>query len=104
MRRSSIAALAALVVLAVAAIPADAKTLTRGQTTGLSINDVTQSEGDAGTTTFTFTVSLSSPALSGGVTFDIATADGTATTANGDYVARFLTGQNIPEGSSTYTF
>ncbi len=36
-------------------------------------------EGNAGTTLFTFTVSLSAPAAVGGVTFDIATADGTAT-------------------------
>ena len=44
----------------------------------LNINDVTLTEGDAGTTTFTFTVSLTAPAGAGGVTFDIATADGTA--------------------------
>ncbi|MGH9802109.1 MAG: hypothetical protein ACRD82_17240, partial [Blastocatellia bacterium] len=52
----------------------------------LTINDVTQAEGDAGTTTFNFTVSLSSPAGVGGVTFDIATANNTATTADNDYV------------------
>src|SRR5262245_32111431 len=44
----------------------------------LSINDVSLNEGNSGTTNFTFTVSLSSPAGAGGVTFDIATADGTA--------------------------
>src|SRR5205823_8450224 len=33
-----------------------------GGTPNLTINDVTQAEGDAGTTTFTFTVSLSAPA------------------------------------------
>lgn len=70
----------------------------------LSINDVTQAEGNAVTTTFNFTVSLSAPAGAGGVTFDIATANGTATTANNDYVAKSLTGQTIPAGSSTYTF
>ncbi len=75
----------------------------------LTINDVTMAEGNAGTTTFTFTVSLSSPAGAGGVTFDIATADGTAqddnpTTEDNDYVAKSLTGQSIPQGSSTYTF
>ncbi|MCU0116599.1 hypothetical protein N8H09_17700 [Curtobacterium flaccumfaciens] len=43
-------------------------------------------EGDAGTTNATFTVSLSQPAGAGGVSFDIATADGTAT-AGVDYVA-----------------
>ena len=69
----------------------------------LVINDVTANEGNAGTTNFTFTVSLSAPAGPGGVTFDIATANGTAT-AGVDYVAQSLTGQTIPAGSSTYTF
>jgi uncharacterized repeat protein (TIGR01451 family) len=70
----------------------------------LSINDVTLAEGNAGTTSFLFTVSLSAPAGPGGVTFDIATADNTATTADNDYVANSLTGQTIPAGSSTYAF
>jgi|GEM_PF-1252961 len=69
----------------------------------LTINDVTANEGNAGTSNFTFTVSLSVPAGPGGVTFNIATADGTAT-AGSDYTARSLTGQTIPAGSSTYTF
>ena len=69
----------------------------------LTINDVTASEGNAGITNFTFTVSLSAPAGPGGVTFDIATANGSAT-AGVDYVAQSLTGQTIPAGSSTYTF
>jgi hypothetical protein len=70
----------------------------------LSITDVSQFETNAGTTTFTFTVSLSAPAGANGVTFDIATADGTATTADGDYLAKALTGQTIAAGSTTYTF
>ncbi len=75
----------------------------------LTINDVSLNEGNAGTTTFTFTVSLSAPAGAGGVTFDIATADGTAqddnpVTEDNDYVAKSLTAQSIPAGSSTYTF
>ncbi|GAA4424744.1 beta strand repeat-containing protein [Acidovorax lacteus] len=69
----------------------------------LAINDVSANEGNAGTTSFTFTVSLSAPAGPGGVTFDIATANGTAT-AGVDYVAQSLTGQTIPPGSTTYTF
>ncbi len=69
----------------------------------LSINDVSLNEGNAGTTSFTFTVSLSSPAGLGGVTFDIATADGTATQPS-DYTQKSLTGQTIPAGSSTYSF
>ncbi len=69
----------------------------------LTINDVTTNEGNAGITNFTFTVSLSAPAGPGGVTFDIATANGSAT-AGVDYVASTLTSQTIPAGSSTYTF
>ncbi len=70
----------------------------------LSVNAVSANEGDAGTSTFAFIVSLSTAAGAGGVTFDIATADGTATTADNDYVARSLTGQTIPAGSSSYAF
>jgi hypothetical protein len=52
----------------------------------VSIDDVTLSEGDAGTTSFNFTVSLS--AVSGQtVTVDYATSDGTATVADNDYTA-----------------
>src|SRR4051812_36477008 len=69
----------------------------------LTINDVSLNEGNAGTTTFTFTVSLSAPAGGGGVTFDIATANGTATQPS-DYTQKTLTSQTIPAGSSTYTF
>jgi hypothetical protein len=70
----------------------------------LSINNVSKKEGDSGTTDFTFTVSLSSPAGTGGVSFDIATADGTATTADNDYVAKSLTGQTIAQGGQSYSF
>ena len=66
----------------------------------LSISDVTAAEGTGGTTTFTFAVSLNLPAASGGVTFDIATADNSATTADSDYVAKTLTGQTIAAGST----
>jgi uncharacterized protein len=70
----------------------------------LSVNDVSISEGNSGTSIATFTVSLSAPAPTGGVTFDIATADGTATIVNSDYVANTLTAQTIAAGSTTYTF
>ncbi len=69
----------------------------------LSINDVTVTEGNSGTVTAAFTVSLSAPAGAGGVTFDIATADNTATTANNDYVAQRLTGQTIAAGQHAPT-
>ena len=70
----------------------------------LSINDVSMSEGNSGTTSFDFTVSLSAPAGAGGVTFDIATADNTATIADNDYLTNSFTGQAIPAGSSNYAF
>ena len=70
----------------------------------LSIADVSVAEGDTGTTTATFTVSLNGPAPAGGVTFSIATADGTATTAGSDYLANSLSNQVIPEGQQSYIF
>ncbi|MEK7415016.1 MAG: GEVED domain-containing protein, partial [Planctomycetota bacterium] len=70
----------------------------------ISINDVTVTEGASGTVTASFTVSLSAPAPPGGVTFDIATQNNSATTGNNDYVANSLVGQSIPMGSQTYTF
>ncbi len=51
----------------------------------LSVNDVTQNEGNSGTTAFTFTVSLAG-ASSQPVTVSYSTANGTAT-APGDYTA-----------------
>jgi predicted extracellular nuclease len=75
-----------------------------GGTPTLNINDVALAEGNSGTTTFTFTVSLTAPAGAGGVTFNIATADGTATDADNDYEPRSLTGQTIAMGQQTYTF
>ena len=51
----------------------------------ISIEDVTQTEGDSGTTDFTFTLSLSNP-TDFPITIDYTTADGTATAADGDYV------------------
>ncbi len=70
----------------------------------LSINDVIGTEGNSGTTTFTFTVSSSNPAPASGITFDLATQDNTATTANKDYSAGTLVGQTIPAGQQTYKF
>jgi predicted extracellular nuclease len=72
----------------------------------LSINDVAIAEGNSGTTTFTFTVSLSSAAGAGGVSFNIATADGTAqddnpATEDNDYVPFNLTGESIAQGNQT---
>ncbi|MEP7271367.1 MAG: S-layer homology domain-containing protein [Acidobacteriota bacterium] len=73
-------------------------------TPSLTINDVSVTEGNAGTTTATFTVTLSVPALAGGVTFDISTADNTAMISDSDYDANSLIGASIAEGATTYLF
>src|SRR5207302_3429283 len=51
-----------------------------GAAPDLSINDVSVVEGNGGTVTAIFTVSLSAPAQGTDVSFDIATQDKTATT------------------------
>ena len=66
----------------------------------LSISDVTLAEGNAGTTAFTFAVTLDSPAGAGGVTFNYATADGTAAAADNDYEPAAGPAA-IPEGQSS---
>ena len=73
-----------------------------GATPNLTIDDVSLIEGDAGTTSFTFTVSLSAASASN-VTFNIATADNVAI-APGDYTANSLTAQSITDGNTTYSF
>jgi uncharacterized repeat protein (TIGR01451 family) len=73
----------------------------------LSVSDVSAAEGNSGTLTASFTVTVSTAAHDG-VTFDIATADGSgpsaATTADGDYVARSLAAVAIPAGQTTFSF
>ncbi len=51
----------------------------------LTLEDVRRPEGNAGTTEFAFPVRLGAPAGPGGVNFIFATADGSATAADGDY-------------------
>jgi subtilisin-like proprotein convertase family protein len=53
----------------------------------ISISDVTQAEGNSGTSAFTFNVSLSQASATP-ITVQFATADGTATTAGSDYQAK----------------
>ncbi len=67
-----------------------------------SINDVTQNEGNAGTTSFNFTVTRSGD-TSGTQTVDAATSDGTATTADSDYAAQSST-LSFGVGVATRTF
>ncbi|HLL73310.1 MAG TPA: Calx-beta domain-containing protein [Pyrinomonadaceae bacterium] len=71
---------------------------------GISVSDVAQAEGNAGTTQFAFRVSLDAPAPAGGVTFNIATQDGTATDADNDYEPNSATGATIPENQTEYLF
>lgn len=52
----------------------------------LSVTDVSVTEGDTGLATAHVVVRLTQPAGAGGVTFDVATADGSALAANADYV------------------
>ncbi|MCA9179235.1 MAG: hypothetical protein KDB14_32460 [Planctomycetales bacterium] len=68
----------------------------------LTIDDVTAVEGDAGTTAFNFTVTLSNP-VDVAVTFDHASADDTATTGDSDYTGLPLTGTTITAGATTST-
>ncbi len=70
----------------------------------LSIGNISRSEGNMGPNSFIIEVRLSTAAGVGGVKFDIATADGTATTVDNDYTAKSLIGIIIPEGSSNYRF
>lgn len=53
----------------------------------ISIANLSQVEGNAGTTLATMTVTLNSPAPAGGVTVQYATSDAGASAALGDYVA-----------------
>ena len=78
-----------------------------GGAASLAISDVSIAEGNSGTINANFTVTVSTASHSG-VTFDIATADGTgpaaATVTDGDYVARTEMGVLIPVGETSYTF
>lgn len=69
----------------------------------VAVSSVTVAEGNSGTTSAVFTVDLSAPATASGVTFDIATFNGTAT-AGSDYVANSQVGMVIPAGATSATF
>ena len=69
----------------------------------LSVEDATVTEGQNGTVIASFTVRLNAPAPAGGVSFMVATQDGSATTANDDYVAQSQAA-SIPVGEQTYAF
>ena len=67
-----------------------------------SVNDPSVAEGDAGSTTLQFTVTLSAPALAGGLTVDYETIDGTASSAS-DYTAISATTLSFLEGETSKT-
>ena len=66
----------------------------------VSISDVSINEGDSGTTNATFAVTLSNPSTQT-ITFDYATADGTATIANNDYTKVDKTTLTFAPGETT---
>jgi cysteine-rich repeat protein len=68
----------------------------------LSIGDLSISEGNSGVKQAMFVVQLSQASPSP-VTYNIATANGTAT-ADTDYVARSLTGESIAAGTTSRSF
>ena len=66
--------------------PTGTGTLENDDNATLAIADFAAAEGDSGTVEFTFTVTLTGE-LNEGFTVDFTTADGSATTADGDYQA-----------------
>ncbi len=68
----------------------------------ISVNDPSVTEGDAGTTTLQFTVSLDAPAPAGGATIDYATSDGSAT-AGSDYTGIVTSTLSFLAGESSKT-
>ncbi|MCZ8222405.1 MAG: lectin-like protein [Microcystis sp. LE19-84.1B] len=68
----------------------------------ISINDVTVTEGNSGTTNAVFTVTLSNP-VDTAITLNYATADGTATTADNDYTAITTTPLTFNPGETSKT-
>jgi serine protease len=73
-----------------------------GAAPDLAIGDATVTEGDSGSRQLAFTVSLSSASASP-VTFEIATANGTAL-AGSDFVARALAADSIAPGQTSKTY
>jgi uncharacterized protein len=66
----------------------------------VTVTDVSVTEGDTSVVTARVLVRLTSPAGPGGVTFDVATADGTARVDNSDYVPLALAARTIAEGTT----
>ncbi|MBO6496559.1 MAG: Ig-like domain-containing protein, partial [Roseivirga sp.] len=71
--------------------------------TEISINDPSVAEGESGSTSLTFTVSLSQPAPAGGATVAYATSDGTASSASDYTAASGTVSFAVGESSKTIT-
>ncbi len=76
-------------------------TITDDDLPQLSVTDASEAEGDSGTQNLVFTIALSEP-VAGDVSFDVSTADGTATEAGGDYSA-VSQSETIPAGQTSTT-
>jgi subtilisin family serine protease len=77
-------------------------TITNDDVPGISIADASVAEGDSGTRSLAFTVTLSGVSPTP-VTFDVATTAAGNATAGTDYVALNLTGLTIPAGTLSRT-
>mgnify|MGYP003335659097 CR=1 FL=1 len=77
-------------------------TINNDDSASITINDVTVTEGNSGTTNATFTVTLSNP-VDTAITLDYATANGTATTADSDYVGITTTPLTFNAGETSKT-
>ncbi len=84
------------------ATPFGTGTIVNDDSATLSIDDVTLSEGDAGTTAFTFTITLNAE-VDNAVAVDFTTANGTATTGDNDYVASNGTANFVGNAGETQT-
>ncbi|WP_440225776.1 IPTL-CTERM sorting domain-containing protein [Dokdonella sp. MW10] len=78
-------------------------TILNDDNAAITIADVSVAEGNAGTTAMTFTATLDN-AVQGGFTVNVATANGTATTADNDYVAATGTLSFTGAAGQTRTF
>ncbi|MFM6478152.1 MAG: beta strand repeat-containing protein, partial [Microcystis panniformis] len=75
-------------------------TITNDDSASIAISDVTITEGNSGTTNAVFTVTLSNP-VDTAITLDYATANGTATTADNDYIAIATTSLTFNAGETS---
>ncbi|WP_252946619.1 Calx-beta domain-containing protein [Roseivirga pacifica] len=84
-------------------ISTSAWSFTTTDQTEISINDPSVAEGESGSTSLTFTVSLSQPAPAGGATVAYATSDGTASSASDYTAASGTVSFAVGESSKTIT-